>query len=147
MIRLQHIDRAQPIVIAGIKPRSPQTTNTERKLADLELAVTEGLMTAREADRAFSRKLPGTGGRRRAPGQETFRAWLVRRIAELSDPRALDRLAERMARLREDRCCTSLRGTLSRAKRTALVREINRRAWQCDPDYIERLRAALAELG
>ena len=71
MIRLQLIDRADiaramalmaieraaatPVVLikrndaetaalpAGMKSRSPQTTNTERKLADLELAVTEGL--------------------------------------------------------------------------------------------------------
>src|SRR5712672_3455212 len=66
MIRLQLIDRADiaramalmaieraaatPVVLikrnkpndalpAGMKPRSPKTTNTERKLADLELAV------------------------------------------------------------------------------------------------------------
>jgi len=124
---------------AGMRQRSPQTTNTERKLADLELAVTEGLMTAREADRAFGRKLPGTGGRRRAPGQEDFRAWLVRRIDKLSDPGALQKLAERVAQAREDR-------TLSHGKRVALAREMNRRSWQYDPDYVERLRAALAEL-
>jgi hypothetical protein len=124
---------------AGMKPRSPQTTNTERKLADLELAVTEGLMTAREAYRAFGRKLPGTGGRRRAPGQEDFRAWLVRRIDKLSDPSALQKLAERVAQAREDR-------TLSHGNRVALVREMNRRSWQYDPEYVERLRAALAEL-
>src|SRR5262249_4892466 len=77
--------------IAGIKPRSPQTTNTERKLADLELAVIEGLMTAREADRAFGHKPPGTGGRRRAPGQETFRAGLVGRRAGVAGPPGLHR--------------------------------------------------------
>ena len=121
---------------AGMRQRSPQTTNTERKLADLELAVTEGLMTAREAYRAFGRKLPGTGGRQRAPGQEDFRAWLVRRIDKLSDPGALQKLAEQA---QEDR-------TLSHGKRVALVREMNRRSWQYDPDYVERLRAALAEL-
>src|SRR5690349_1715024 len=79
------------------RTRSPQTTNTERKLADLEQAVTEGLMTAREADRAFGRKLPGTGGRPRAPGQESFRAWLVQRIDKLSDPGALQKMADRIA--------------------------------------------------
>jgi len=131
---------------AGIKRRSPQTTNTERKLADLEHAVVEGLMTAREADRAFGRKLPGTGGRPRASGQKCFRAWLVQRIERLSDPGALQKLADRIAQLREDRGCTSLRGSLSRAKRAAMVREINRRSWQHDPEYVERLRAALAEL-
>ena len=124
---------------AGMRQRSPQTTNTERKLADLELAVTEGLMSAREAYRAFGRKLPGTGGRQRAPGQEDFRAWLVRRIDKLSDPGALQKLAERVAQAREDR-------TLSHGKRVALVREMNRRSWQYDPDYVGRLRAALAEL-
>ena len=124
---------------AGIKRRSAQTTNTERKLADLEHAVTEGLMTAREADRAFGRKLPGTGGRPRARGQETFRAWLVQRIDQLSDPAALQKLADRIAQVREDR-------TLRRGQRVAMVREINRRAWQYDPEYVERLRAALAEL-
>src|SRR6476660_4214918 len=76
---------AEPAPLSGIKRRSPQTTNSERKLADLEHAVTEGLLTPREADRAFGRKLPGTGGRPRAPGQESFRAWLVRRIDQLSD--------------------------------------------------------------
>jgi hypothetical protein len=101
--------------------------------------VTEGMMTAREADRAFGRKPPGTGGRPRAPGQESFRAWLVRRIDQLSDPGALQKMADRMAQLREDR-------SLSRAKRAAMVREINRRSWQYDPEYVERLRAALAEL-
>lgn len=123
----------------GPRTRSPQTTNTERKLADLEHAVTEGMMTAREADRAFGRKLPGTGGRPRAPGQEDFRAWLVRRIERLSDPGALQKLADRIAQVREDR-------TLSHGKRVAIVREINRRSWQHDPDYLERLRGALAEL-
>ena len=44
-----------------------------------------------------------------------------------------------MTRVREDR-------SMSRAQRVALVREINRRSWQYDPDYIKRLRAALAEL-
>ena len=132
--------KAKPVALpAGVKQRSAQTTNTERKLADLEHAVTEGLMTALEADRAFGRKLPGTGGRPRAPGQEDFRAWLVQRIERLSDPGALQRLADRIAQLREDR-------SLSRAKRAAMVREINRRSWQHDPDYIERLRGALAEL-
>src|SRR5262249_19260215 len=78
--------KPKPIVpITGMRQRSPQTTNTDRKLADLEHAVTEGLMTAREADRAFGRKPPGTGGRPRAPGQESFRAWLVQRIDKLSD--------------------------------------------------------------
>ena|SRR2546423_7520260 len=125
--------------IAGIKPRSPLTTNTERKLADLETAVVEGLMTAREADRFFGRKPPGSPGRRRAAGQETFRAWLMRRIAELSDPTAFQKLADRVARAREDR-------TMSHGKRVALVREINRQSWQHDPEYLGRLRAALAEL-
>src|SRR5262249_43698577 len=111
--------------LAGMRRRSPQTTNTERKFADLEHAVSEGLMAAREADRAFGCKVPGTGGRLRAPGQESFRAWLMRRIDKLSDPSALEKLAERVAQLREDR-------TLSRAKRSAMVREINRRSWQFD---------------
>ena len=125
--------------IAGIKTRSPQTTNTERKLADLEHAVTEGMMTAREADRAFGSQPPGAPGRRRAPGQEDFRSWLVRRIDKLSDPGALQKMADRMAQLREDR-------SLSRGQRAALAQEINRRSWQYDPEYVERLRAALAEL-
>ena len=139
VVLIKRNDAETAALPAGMKSRSPQTTNTERKLADLELAVTEGLMTAREADRAFGRKLPGTGGRRRAPGQEDFRAWLVRRIDKLSDPGALQKLAERVAQAREDR-------TLSHGKRVALVREMNRRSWQYDPDYVGRLRAALAEL-
>src|SRR6476661_8389197 len=98
--------------VIGMRQRSPQTTNTERKLADLEHAVTEGMMTAREADRAFGRKPPGTGGRPRAPGQEDFRSWLVQRIDKLSDPGALQKMADRIAQLREDR-------TLRRAKRAA----------------------------
>lgn len=131
---------ARPVVpIAGMKTRSPQTTNTERKLADLEHAVTEGMMTAREADRAFGRQPPGAPGRRRTPGQESFRAWLVQRIEKLSDPGALQKMADRMAQLREDR-------RLSRGQRAALAREINRRSWQFDPEYVERLLAALAEL-
>lgn len=124
--------------IAGLKPRSPKTTNTERKLADLEWAVTQGLMTAREAYDAFGRKLPGTGGRRRAPGQEDFRAWLVRRIERLSDHNALLRLADSAAAA-QDR-------SLSRGKQLALIREINRLSWQHDRDYVDKLRAALAEL-
>jgi len=131
--------KPKPAAAPGIRQRSPQTTNTERKLADLEHAVTEGLMTAREADRAFGRKLPGTGGRPRAPGQESFRARLAQRIERLSDPSALQKLADKIAQLREDQ-------SLSRAKRGAMVREINRRSWQHDPEYVERLRAALAEL-
>ena len=63
----------------------------------------------------------------------------MRRIDKLSDPGALQKLAERVAQAREDR-------TLSHGKRVALVREMNRRSWQYDPDYVERLRAALAEL-
>jgi len=125
--------------VPGIKRRSPKTTNTERKLADLETAVVEGFMTAPEAFRAFGRKAPGSGGRRRAPGQEDFRAWLVRRIDELSGSAALDKLAMRMAQVREDH-------TLSRAQRVAIAREINRKSWQYEPDYVERLRAGLAEL-
>ena len=124
---------------AGMRQRSPQTTNTEHKLADLEQAVTDGLMTAREADRAFGRRPPGAPGRRRAPGQEDFRSWLVRRIDKLSDPGALQKMADRMAQLREDR-------SLSHGQRAAMAREINRRSWQYDPEYVERLRAALAEL-
>jgi len=131
---------------AGMRQRSPQTTNTERKLADLEQAVTEGLMTAREADRAFGRQPPGAPGRRRAPGQEDFRSWLLQRIDKLSDPGALQKMADRIAQLREGRGCTSLRGGLSRGQRAAMVREINRRSWQFDPEYVDRLRAALAEL-
>jgi len=96
-------------------------------------------MTAREADRAFGRQPPGAPGRRRAPGQEDFRSWLLQRIGKLSDPRALQKMADRMAQLREDR-------RLSRCQRAALAREINRRSWQYDPEYVERLRAALAEL-
>ena len=125
--------------IAGMKTRSPQTTNTERKLADLEHAVTEGMMTAREADRAFGRQPPGAPGRRRAPGQEDFRSWLLQRIDKLSDPGALQKMADRIAQMHQDR-------TLRRAKRAAMVREINRQSWQFDPEYVERLRAALAEL-
>jgi hypothetical protein len=63
----------------------------------------------------------------------------MQRIDRLSDPGALQKLADRIAQLREDR-------RLSRAKRAAMVREINRRSWQHDPEYVERLRAALAEL-
>jgi hypothetical protein len=135
----REVTSAEPAALPGMKRRSPKTTNTERKLADLEHAVTEGTITAREAYRAFGRKLPGTGGRPRAPGQEDFRAWLMQRIDRLSDPGALQKLADRIAQLREDR-------RLSRAKRAAMVREINRRSWQHDPEYVERLRAALAEL-
>src|SRR5690349_9207140 len=97
LIKPRAAKTAQPAALPGMKTRSPQTTNTERKLADLEHAVTEGMMTAREADRTFGRKLPGTGGRPRAPGQESFRAWLVRRIDQLSDPGALQKLADRIA--------------------------------------------------
>ena len=127
-----------PPHIAGLKPRSPKTTNTERKLADLEWAVTQGLMTAREAYHAFGRKLPGTGGRRRAQGQEDFRAWLVSRIQRLSDHNALLRLADHAAAA-QDR-------SLSRGKRIALAREFNRLSWQHDRDYVDKLRAALADL-
>ena len=139
LIKPRAAKTAQPAALPGIKRRSPQTTNTERKLADLEHAVTEGMMSAREADRAFGRKPPGTGGRPRAPGQEDFRSWLVRRIDKLSDPGALQKMADRMAQLREDR-------SLSHGQRAAMAREINRRSWQYDPEYVERLRAALAEL-
>jgi hypothetical protein len=119
--------------------RSAQTTNTERKLADLEAAVMDGLMTAPEADRAFGRKPSGSRGRPRAQGQEDFRAWLISRIDRLSDPAAMGRLADRMMRVRQDR-------TLSHGKRAALMREVNRQCWRCDPDYVERLRAVLAEI-
>jgi hypothetical protein len=113
--------RVAAMPVPGIKRRSPKTTNTERKLADLEAAVVEGFMTAKDAFRAFGRKAPGSGGRRRAPGQEDFRAWLVRRIDELSGSAALDKLALRMAQVREDH-------TLSRAQRVAIAREINRKS-------------------
>jgi hypothetical protein len=128
--------------IAGFSPfstRSRRTTDTARKLSDLERAVVDGLMAAPEADRVYGRQQSGAGGRPRAAGREDFASWLRGRIAKLSDPEALGRFAEQMARVRQDR-------TLSHGKRIAIVREINRQSWQHDPAYIELLRAALAEL-
>jgi hypothetical protein len=119
--------------------RSLQTTNTERILADLESDVINGMMTPQEADMAFGYKRPGSGGRRRKAGQETFAAWLRTRIAKLSDPNALAALVCDAQRLQADR-------TIRRAKRVAAVREFNRKMGACDPDYVEQLRDALAEL-
>ena len=132
----QQPTRKAPIV--GGK-RSSKTTNTERKLADLEQAVVDGLLTPREAYDAFGTKPPRSGGRARAPGQEDFRVWLRRRVAALSDPDALAKIAEQVVRVRLDR-------SLSHGQRSAMVRELNRRSWQHDPDYVERLRTALREL-
>ena len=98
-----------------------------------------GLMTPAEAARAFGYKRPGSGGRPRAPGQETFAAWLSARIAKLSDPDALAALVSEAQRLQTDR-------TVRPAKRIAAVRSLNRKLTLCDPDYVEQLRDALAEL-
>lgn len=119
--------------------RSMQTTNTERILADLESDVVNGLMTPAEADMAFGRKPPRSGGRPRAPGQETFAAWLHTRIAKLSDPDALAALMREAWRLQADR-------TMRRAQRVARQRVLNRNMTMHDPEYVEQLRAALAEL-
>ena len=123
-----------------IKPRrSLQTTNTERILADLESDVVNGLMTPAEADAAFGRKPAGSKGRPRAAGQETFAAWLRSRIAKLSDPAALAELVNEARRLQTDR-------TMRRAARAAAARVLNRNMTTHDPDYIDQLRAALAEV-
>ena len=114
--------------------RSPQTTNTERLLADLEWAVVNGLMTAAEADRAYGRQPPGAG-RRRGVGRETFAAWLAGRIVRLSDPTALAGQIQHA----QDRA-------LPAAKRRALIREVNRQLWRYSSDYVGQLRAALAEI-
>jgi hypothetical protein len=119
--------------------RSAQTTNTERRLVDLETAVVSGLMTAGEAERLFGHKPIGSPGRARAAGQEDFASWLRTRIRKLSDDAALDAMLAEVSRLQDDR-------TLPRPKRVAKVRELNRQIGARDPEYVARLRAALAEL-
>jgi hypothetical protein len=128
---------------SGARPSKPrrslQTTNTERILADLESDVINGMMMPREADKAFGCKPTGSGGRRRKSGQETFAAWLHTRIAKLSDPDGLAALVRDAQRLQTDR-------TIRPAKRIAAVREFNRKMVAHDPDYVDQLRNALAEI-
>jgi hypothetical protein len=62
---------------AGMKSRSAKTTNGERKLADLETAVVNGIMTADEADRIYGRKERGVGGTRLADGAHQARPLTV----------------------------------------------------------------------
>jgi hypothetical protein len=115
--------------------RSPQTSNLDRRLRDLESAVVNGFITAAEADRAFPRKTR-VGGRPRAKGNEDFASWLRARIRQLSDR---DGLIDEVRRLQIDH-------TIPRARRAARVRKLNRRVGACDPAYVDKLRAALAAL-
>jgi hypothetical protein len=115
--------------------RSPRTTDTKRILTDLESDVINGLLTATEADRAYGKRVRGGGRRRRWP---TFADWLRERIGELS-PEALAALLDKTRVLQNDR-------TLAQAKRSAAVRALNAMLGKHDPAYIEKLRAALAEI-
>ena|SRR5690242_12526749 len=142
---LKHADIGRPLAetILAVQPtahkisptshRSAQTTNTERKLADLERDVIDGMLTPIEAHRAFGHKPMGTGGRSRKAGQEDFASWLRTRIAKLSDREAL---IEEVRRVQTDRA----------PGRAARVRALNRRINEADPDYVAKLRAALADL-
>jgi hypothetical protein len=115
--------------------RSPQTTDTKRILTDLESDVINGLLTAAEANRAYGKRVRGGGRRRRWP---TFADWLRERIGELS-PEALAALLDKTRVLQNDR-------TLAHAKRSAAVRTLNAMLGKHDPAYVEKLRAALAEI-
>jgi hypothetical protein len=122
--------------VVNLPRRSPQTSNTERKLKDLEYAVVNGLISPAEADRVFGQKPIGSGGRSRKRGQEDFATWLRTRIDLLSDR---DALIEEIASLQADR-------TMPRARRAARVRKLNSRVNASDPAYVGRLRQALAML-
>jgi hypothetical protein len=122
--------------VASLLPRrSPQTSNLDRRLRDLEAAVVNGFITPAEANRAFPRKTRA-GGRPRAKGNEDFATWLQTRIRQLSGRSVLIGMVEK---LQADR-------TMPRAKRAAMVRKLNRRVGASDPAYIEKLQAALAAL-
>jgi hypothetical protein len=118
--------------------RSPQTSNLDRRLRDLENAVVNGFITPAEADRAFPRKTRA-GGRPRAEGNKSFEAWLRKRIKDLSDPKALAQLVDEVRRLQVDK-------TMPRARRGARVRVLNRRIGDHDPEKIEKLKVALAAM-
>lgn len=119
------------------KPRSPLTTNKDRVLSDLESKVSNGLMSAAEADREYGRKAEGVGGRERK--YPDFSSWLRERITQAEDPKVQQDIIDRATRLQNDK-------TLTGAKRNAAVRSINSEIDRTGSEYAGKLREMLREV-
>jgi hypothetical protein len=120
----------------GEKGRSLQTTNKDRILGDLEKKVTDGVLSAAEADKEYGRKESAGGRPRRYPD---FAAWLRERIEKAEDPKTQEGILARADALQNDK-------KLVGARRIAASRSINEELARTDPEHIDKLRDALHEL-
>lgn len=113
--------------------RSPQTTNKDRILSDLESLVLNRVLTPPEADAEYGRKAPGAGRPRRFPD---FASWLRDRIAVAEAPATERAILRRMAGLRR----------IAGPKRAAAARVLNAQLDKTGREYADKLREALREL-
>lgn len=116
------------------RPRSAQTTNKDRILADLESKIANKLMTAAEASEEYGSRASGPGRARKHPDLASY---LRERVEKA--PQEERRLLDEETRITEDR-------KIPAEKRQALVREITAKRDQHSPDHVEKLREALHEL-
>jgi hypothetical protein len=132
-------DRNAPATVVeqpAPKPRSPKSTDKTRQLKDLEDMVVDGTLTATEADKEYGRNERTAGRDRR---YEDFASWLRDRIKEAEDPKTTSDLIAKAERLQNDK-------SLVGAKKIAASREINEALQRTDPEYIQKLKDALADL-
>jgi hypothetical protein len=124
---------------AGVeKPRSAQTTNKTRILGDLESKVSNGLMTAAEADRAYGRKERGMAAGRQRTFPD-FASYIRDRLQRASDPDVERELLARAEKIQNDKSLTT-------SQKLAQSREVNRTLQSVGPEHAEKLRGMLNEL-
>lgn len=130
-------DNATPVVKTETGPetaRSEQTSNLDRKLADLETKVRNGELSAFEASKEYGVKMSVGGRARRYP---EFADYLRARIEQAEDPKAQEALVERMQVVND---------MPAGPKRVAAMRSISAEVDSTGPEHAERLRQMLRDV-
>ncbi len=122
-----------PEEAAAEKLRSPQTSNLDRKLSDLESKVLNKILTPEEAEKEYGPARVGGRPRKFA----TFADWLRDRIAKAEDPEVERGIVRQMEELQKQP---------PGPKRAAAVRLLNQELDRTGKDYADQLREALNQI-